>query len=142
MEKASLHHLSQRLVVVAVAVVAVFSLLSLGSCANDEPDIYIDYYLTIQSKERIFRRGGLPPDPKEDVIGKLITDMRTKIKDVYPVPNMEGNDGAVLVLCDEIYRQYLETGFRDHTECVAILYRARMQGGIIRQSTKIKTYNF
>lgn len=140
MEKVSLKTLLRRL---AIAIFTALSLLGLGSCnADDEPDCGIDYYFSIQPRCRIYRRGGLPPAPKEDMIGKLTTQMRTRIREVYPVRDQKGNDAAVLVICDEIYRSYLESGLKSNTECVATLYRARMEGTIVRQSTKLKTYVF
>ena len=140
MEKLFFCTLSRRLL---IALFTVSSLCFLGSCTNDdEPEVVINYYLSIQTRTRIYRRGGLPPDPKEDMIGKLTTKMRARIRETYPNPDLEGNDAAVIVACDEIYRQYLETGLRERVECVATLYRARMSNSIVKQSTPIKNYYF
>ena len=141
MEKVSYHNLFQRL---AIALIAVCSLFCMTSCDNDdEPKVMtVNYYLSVLSKYPIYRRGGLPPAPKEDMIGKITTQMRTCIEEVYPNPDTLGNDYAVLVRCDELYRQYLESGYKANTECKVVLYRAKMSGTIVRNSKPLKTYFF
>ena len=140
MENLSLYTWSRRL---PIALFTVSSLCFFGSCTNDdEPEVVINYYLSIQTKNSIYRRGGLPPESKLDMIGKLTTKMKARIREVYPNPDLEGNDAAVIVACDEIYREYLETGLREHVECVAILYRARTSNSIIKQCTPVKNYYF
>jgi len=125
-----------------LAIMAVVAVSFLASCASDEPETGIDYYLSLQPRTRIFARGGLPPDPKEDMIGKITLQMRLSIREHYPTLTDDGDDAAVLVACDEVYRLYLESGMKSHTECVATLYRAKMCGTIIRGSTPIKNYYF
>lgn len=141
MEKFSLYQLLRRL---AWMLVAIFALCSLGACSNeDEPEITsIDYYLSVQTPYAIYRSGGLPPAPKEDMIGKLTLKMKKRIHEAYPSPDLQGDDAAVLVACDEVYREYLETGFKENTECVATLFRVKMSGTIVKQSTRIKNYYF
>lgn len=141
MENLSLHHQLRRL---AIVIIAVFTLCCIGACSSDdEPEITsIDYYLSIQTPYAIYRSGALPPPPKEDMIGKLTLKMKKRIHEAYPERDMQGNDAAVLVACDEVYKEYRETGLKSNTMCVATLYRARMSGMIIKQSTPIKQYSF
>lgn len=137
MKKVSFNNLCRRL---AIALIASFSICCLCSCANDEPEDCVNYYLSVQSRTMIYRRGGLPPAPKADLIGLLSVKMKQAIREAYPTPNLQGDDRAVLVACDEAYRMYSDTGMRSYTVCVLELYRVKMSGNIIKQSTLIKTY--
>ena len=142
MEKLSFYHLARQM---AIAILAVFALLCVCSCSsNDEPmpETSVDYYLGIQTTELIYRSGTIPPNPKEDMIGLLTQKMKRRIREAYPERNLKGNDAAVLTACDEVYREYLETGFKENTECVATLFRVKLSGIVVKQSAPIKNYYF
>lgn len=130
-------------------------LLGFTSCTgDDEPESSIGYYLMIQSTIPIKTLGGLPPPPKNKLIGDLTRQMQQSINEVYPEHDLQGNDAAVIEACDEVYLAYLETyrnksaaatntvGNGMKTDCVATVYRARMSGTIVRQSRALKTYRF
>ncbi len=131
-------------------------LLALGACtADEEPETAIGYYITIQSKYPIRALGGMPPMPKEKMIGDITSGMQAAIRKVYPVHDQQGDDYAVIRACDDLYRSYYEA-YRDTSavisntlmggsrasECNVVLYRARMSGIIVRASYPIKTYRF
>lgn len=110
------------------------------SCESaEEPEVAIDYYLTIES--RVPLKNTL--SPRGNMMGQITSRMKTAIHEVYPVPNLQGDDVAVLVACDEAYSYYREAypAGAQNTECVAKLYRARMQGKIVKRSVAIKTYS-
>lgn len=127
-----------------MALVCLAALASMASCASDdEPDApCIDYYLIIESRVPIKSVGDIAPAPKGNMIGILTSQMKKKIKEVYPVRDMQGDDTGVMVVCDEVYREYQDANIQSNCECVAILYRARMSGDIVRGSVKLKTYRF
>ena len=70
--------------------------------------------------------------------------MKDSIRKVYPKPTVEGNDGAVVTVCDNVYRRYLT----EHPEaakyfyCEVKLNRGRMRGDIVVSYTTVKRYNF
>ena len=129
-----------RAMLVALCLFAVTGFTSCNS--DDEPDLVVGYYLSIHSRVRIFSRGGLPPDPKEHMIGKMTIMMKQRINDVYPVRDLEGNDAAVIVACDDVYDMYKESHMQANAECVVVLNRAWMSGIVVKQSKPIKTYRF
>lgn len=130
-------------------------LLGFNSCkGDDEPEVAINYYLMVQTKVPIYSAGGLPPPAKNKLIGDITKVMRKNIDEAYPVHDLQGNDAAVIAACDDAYRSYTEV-YRDsamvatntlgatfHTECVVVLYRARMSDMIVRASYPLKTYRF
>ena len=110
-------------------------LLALGACtADEEPETAIGYYITIQSKYPIRALGGMPPMPKEKMIGDITSGMQAAIRKVYPVHDQQGDDYAVI--------SNTLTGGSRASECNVVLYRARMSGIIVRASYPIKTYRF
>ena len=141
---------------VLISLLGCFVLISLAACDNsDEPTSAIGYYVMIQPRVPIYSMGGLAPPPKDHMIGEITRKMKKGIDEVYPVHNQQGNDAAVIQLCDSLYRCYCETYRGDNrvsanglvysggnADCVATLYRARMSGYIVKGSTPIKTYIF
>ena len=126
-----------------MALLCLGSLAVFNSCINDdEPETGIDYYLMIQPRNPIKGAGEMAPPPKNHMIGILTSRMRERIQEVYPHRDMKGADADVMVVCDAIYREYQESGMQTNCECVAELYRARMSGPIVKQSTKLKSYRF
>lgn len=127
----------------------------LGSCSSDDdPDMTNEYYLVVEAKEEIYRRGGLPPEPKMDMIGKITTRMMDSITKITYMHELAGElivhdagvqrsrDAEVIAACDELYSYYIESGFKDVTVCTASLYRAKKLNGIIKKSHRLKTYRF
>lgn len=120
--------------------VLVNPLVMFTSCGDDEPkSTVIDYYLSVEesllvngSKEQVARF----ENPK--------TRMMTAIRRVYPTPDINGNDAAVIAACDEEYAEYVNmyNGMSENVTCVLHLVRATMKGGIIRQNETLKTYTY
>lgn len=127
-----------------MALVCLAALASMASCASDdEPDApCIDYYLIIESRVPIKSAGGIAPPPKGNMIGILTSLMKKRIREVYPVRNLQGDDTDVVIACDEVYREYQEANIQTNCECVAVLYRAQMTGDIVRGSVKLRCYRF
>lgn len=115
-------------------------LIMLTSCGDDEPEsTVIDYYLSVEenflvngSKEQAERF----ENPK--------TRMMTAIRRVYPTPDVNGNDAAVIAACDQEYAEFVDmySGMSDNLTCVFHLVRATMKDGIIRQNEQLKTYTY
>lgn len=139
---------------VLISLLGCFVLIFLAACDNsDEPTSAIGYYVMIQPRVPIYSMGGLAPPPKDHMIGEITRKMKRSIDEVYPVHDQQGNDAAVLQVCDSLYRGYYET-YRSstsanslassggNTDCVVTLYRARMSGYIVKGSTPLKTYCF
>lgn len=130
-----------RQMMLAIVCLAVFA--PLASCVNDdEPTTSVEYYLQVESRDRLESVAGYSPSAKSDMLGHLTDEMRSKIHDVYPVPDPVGADPLVMGACDEVYQRYMASGLSAECDCVTVLYRVRKTGGIVRQSTKLKTYRF
>lgn len=141
MKKFSYNSVSLKLMLLSLLCVMSASLFT--SCVGeDEPETSIGYYLSVRPRTAIYQRGGLPPGAKEYMIGNLTLQMKERIDEVYPIQNMEGNDAAVLMACDEVYDMYQQSGMQSNAMCVATLYRARMSGIVVKKSTPLKTYRF
>ena len=108
------------------------------SCGDDEPkSTVIDYYLNVEE--------GFLVNGSQDNTSRYYNPkdrMNAVIKQVYPTPDINGNDVAVIAACDQEYREYVEmyTGLSDHLTCIFHLVRATKKDGIIRQNETIKTY--
>lgn len=141
--------------VMGVLVGCVLSMSLIACDSSDDEPTAIGYYVMIMPKVPIYSMGGIAPPPKEHMIGEITRKMKRGIDEVYPVRNQQGNDVAVMMVCDSLYRCYYETyrggssvsanglaGTGGNTDCVVTLYRARMSGYIVRSSTPLKTYRF
>ena len=131
------HHLKQwRGLLFSLLLVGAMS--SLTSCGKDEPSATtIDYYLEVE--EEFLVNGS--SDLAEHYYNP-IKSMREAIRKVYPVPNAEGNDNAVLAACDAEYKEFCEmyTGADEHFTCLFTLKRAVKKGYVVKQSEKLRTY--
>lgn len=139
-----------------IALVCVYACPFLVSCSSDDdPDMTNEYYLVVEAKDEIiYRRGGLPPEPKMDMIGKITTMMMDTITRITLVHELAGElivhdagvqrsrDAEVITACDELYHYYIESGLKDIVVCKASLYRAKKLDGIIRKSHLLKVYRF
>ena len=123
------------------AFIGVCSLLSFVSCSSDEDEMYIDYYVAVQSRVDIFDRGEgvLPTSSTEAAIGTTIKLMREGIKDVYPVKNMQGNDSQVIRVCDQAYYQYA-AGHNEAILCTVQLFKVLRAGTLIKERRCLKCY--
>ena len=136
MEKLSYFSILRLLPALFVGVVV---LSPLSSCDDDTPEPKVEYYFTIASK---------PPDysevPKDEMAYVITRIMNDSIKRVYPKPTVEGDDYAVLAVCDRIYYRFREQHPEavQHFYCVATMHRACKAGSIIRLDTKIRYYDF
>ena len=132
--------------------VLMFGTLSgvLVSCGDDDPTLDVAYYLNIQSTEAYKdsstdqQQGTISQSAGTSVLYTSIMNMHEAIASSYPVRDNKGNDAAVIAACDEVFKSYLESqGEKDGPIiCVVTLYRARMEGDIVRNSTPLKTYRF
>lgn len=122
------------------SIMAVAAMLTTTSCGDDEPTAnVIDYYIEVEEEFLINSSSDLP-----DRYYSPIDMMREAIRATYPEPNAQGNDEAVIDACDALYHRYYEmyTGREDHLTCKLHLVRATMEGKIVKQSERIRTYVF
>ena len=122
---------------------------TLTSCGDDEPDMLVGYYLGIQSQVRLTlseedESQGTSASPVQDMLSTTIVRMREALRTAYPMPNYYGNDSHVISALDDIYMDYkaMYGGSERNTVCVVKLYRARMEGEIVKKSKTLKTYHF
>ena len=125
------------------------TLMALSSCGSDEPDWLIGYYMTINAQTRINlsdddESQGTSAQPVADVLSNTIVQMRVALQEAYPENNHQGNDAAVLTALDQIYKKYktMYGGEEKNAVCIVKLYRASMDGEIVKKSTALKTYRF
>lgn len=111
-----------------------------ASCDKaDDPTLTIDYFFLITST---------PPDyepvPKSEDVYAITRIMMDSIRKVYPKATIDGNDGAVISVCDRVYRRYLAENpeVAKYFFCLAHLNRGRMRGSIVVSYTTIRRYNF
>lgn len=127
-----------------------FPLMSLTSCGNDEPDLMVGYYLSINSQVGYMatteneEQGTMSDSNYGNVLYTTITKMRQALHNAYPIASKDGNDVAVLSACDNIYREYksMYGALEKNTICVAKIYRARMDGEIVVSSKTLTVYHF
>lgn len=132
-----------------LAVALIIPLTFTTSCSDDEPDMLVGYYMTIDSQVRLSlyeedESQGTSSSPIVDVLSLTLVQMRTALRDAYPQNNTHGNDAKVIAACDAIYKKYKSMYGADerNTVCVAKLYRASMDGEIVKRSHALKTYHF
>ena len=113
-------------------------IIGLASCGDDDKSTTIAYYLNVEEEFLVNGSDRQINYPNPNTL------MMEAIRNVYPTPNEQGNDEAVIAACDEAYREYVETytGYHDHITCMAHLVRGTQVGGIIRQNQRLKTYKY
>lgn len=121
------------------AVMLAGALMLATSCGDDdEPkELTINYYMDVE--ERFLING------TSDLINRYFSPvdmMEEAIRNVYPKPDIQGNDEAVIAACDEKYQEFysMYSGREDHLTCTMHLMRARMEGKIVKHSEMLKTY--
>ncbi len=127
-----------------------FPLMSLTSCGDDESDLMVGYYLSIQSQVGYMSssenegQGTMSDSNYGNVLYTTITKMRQALHNAYPIVSKEGNDVAVLSACDNIYREYknMYGALEKNTICVVKIYRTRMDGDIVVNSKTLTVYHF
>ena len=122
------------------SIMAVAAMLTTTSCGDDEPTAkVIDYYIEVEEEFLINGSKDLP-----DRYYSPIDLMREAIRTTYPEPNAQGNDEAVIAACEEVYQAYYRVygsgQYEDHLTCSMHLVRAQLEGKIVRQSERIRTY--
>lgn len=121
---------------VVLFVVAAFALTSCGD--DDEPKgTVIDYYINIE-EEFLVNESNNNPGRFHNPVQR----MREAIRKVYPTPNTEGADLAVIAACDQERDDYYQmyTGMPEHLTCLFHLMRVVKDGTRVRQSEKLRTY--
>lgn len=133
------HNYLYRLLGLSLLLIAMAVLIT--SCGDDDEPKgnTITYYVEVEEE---FLVDGLVDHT--DRYYSPITLMKEAIHTAYPKANASGDDEAVIVSCDNLYRRYLEmyTGKAEHLTCLVHLVRASMSGEIVKQSERLKTYNF
>ena len=122
------------------SIMAVAAMLTTTSCGDDEPTAnVIDYYIEVEEEFLI--------NSSSDLIDRYYSPidlMREAIRATYPEPNAQGNDEAVIAACEEVYQAYYRVygsgQYEDHLTCTMHLVRAQLEGKIVRQSERIRTY--
>ena len=96
-----------------------------------------DYYLSVE--ENFLVNGS---KEQADRFENPKTRLMAAIRRVYPKPEANGNDAAVIAACDQEYAEYVDmySGMSENFTCVFHLVRATMKGGIIKQNETLKTY--
>lgn len=119
------------------------------SCGSDEPDWLVGYYMTINSETRLNltendESQGTSSQPYADVLSNTIVKMRIALNEFYQEPTTHANDAVILTALDNIYKQYkaMYGHLEKNTVCVVTIYRAAMDGEIVKRSTPLKTYHF
>lgn len=132
-----------------LAVALVMPLTFMTSCSNDEPNMLVGYYMTIDSKVRLSlyeedESQGTSSSPIVDVLSYTLVQMRTALRNAYPQNNTHGNDAKVIAACDGIYKKYksMYGAEERNTVCIVKLYRASMDGEVVKRSKALKTYRF
>ena len=132
-----------------IAVMLVLPLVTLTSCEKDEPDWLVGYYMTINSQVKLtlteeYETEGSTALPEADVLSNTIVKMRTALLLAYPQKNRYGNDGAVIAALDDIFMEYksMYHASEKNAVCIVKLYRASMDGDIVKKSNALKTYRF
>ena len=112
-----------------------------ASCVNDdEPSgSTIDYYLEVE--EEFLVDGAVD---HTDRYYSPITLMKEVIRNTYSEPDATGDDDAVIKACDELYLRYITMydNKAEHLTCLVHLIKATKNGDIVKQSERLKTYNF
>jgi len=111
------------------------------SCGDDEPSgTSIDYYLEVEEE---FLVDGATDHT--DRYHSPITLMKEVIRNAYPKASATGDDDAVIRACDELQLRYIgmyEGKTEEHLTCLMHLVRATKSGDIVKQSERLKSYNF
>ena len=122
-----------------LSLVLVGSAMLFTSCGDDdEPQgTVIDYYLEVEEEFRV--------DGSTDLTDRYfspITRMKAAIRKVYPTPNVNGNDEAVLAACDKEFEDYnnMYRGDEKHFTCLFHLIRAVKEGSVVKKSERLSTY--
>ena len=132
------HHLLWRTLFLILAIAGVMTALT--ACGNDdEPDMTIGYFIEVE--EEFLVNGA---QDHTDRYYSPVTMMKEVISTAYPKPTVNGDDDAVIQACDELYQRYISmyNGKAEHLTCLMHLVRAHLSGSIVKQSERIRTYNF
>ena len=112
----------------------------LSSCGSDEPEpLTVNYYIEVEESFLVNGTSNYP-----DGYINPVTTMRESIRKAYPMADNVGNDQAVIKACDEAYEKFYQdyTSGGDHLTCLLHLIKSRNEGIIVRESERLKTYNF
>ena len=149
MNKRYQHHLLASLRFIFLVLMLAIPTTTMTSCGDDEPDMLVGYYLSIQSQVRLTlseedESQGTSASPVQDMLSTTIVRMRNALRIAYPMPNYHGNDSHVISALDDIYKDYksMYGSSERNTVCVVKLCRARMEGEIVKKSKTLKTYQF
>ena len=126
--------------VLMLSMMCAFAVSVFTSCEDyNEPDEWIAYYVSIESREPMYGT----PSVQNDMLVTVTNMMKDAILDAYPVQNIVGDDAAVMKACDEAYRNYrlFYPAGKQNDKCVLKIYRTRMKDDVVKQSMSIKTYN-
>ena len=138
-----------RLLALLVLLVFPLAAATFTSCDSDEPDYLVGYYLTINSQVGLSlseedESQGTSSSPVADVLSNTVVKMREALLIAYPQNNRYGNDAGVIAALDDIFVEYksMYQSTEKNTVCVVKLYRASMDGEVVKKSRALKTYRF
>lgn len=127
--------------VLLLSLVFIGTMTTFSSCGNDdEPKgMYIKYYIEVEEEFLV--------DGAVDHTSRYyspITMLKEVINTAYPEPNATGDDTAVITACDELHQRYygMYNNKAEHLTCLVHLIKATMDGAIVKQSERLKTYLF
>lgn len=131
--------------------VVVAALVGVTSCGHDDPELKVGYYLSVSSSEAYMAssddedQGTMSDTQSGNVLYTTITRMKQAVRNAYPAPQNNGDDAAVLVACDKIYRDYkrMYGEYEKNTICVVKIMRTSLNDeGIVVGSRTLTTYSF
>lgn len=116
---------------------AAFALTSCGSDDDEPKGTVVDYYVNVG--EVFLVNGSTNTTTRYQ---NPVNRLNEAIRKVYPTPNAQGADEAVVAACDAEYTTYREmyTGLPDHLTGLFTLVRVVKQGTRIKQSEDIRIY--
>ena len=129
--------LSRALSLSALLLILTVTALPQTSCSGDEP-LRAGYFISVGTKSG---KGGFIG--REEKVYIIIGAMQDSIRAVYPKPTKDGDDNAVLVACNNVYRLFRQ----EHPEyfsgyAMIRLHRGWMKDDVIKSSSVIMTWTF
>lgn len=133
-------HLTKPLRVLLLSLLFVSTVLTFNSCGNDEPDAdVIDYYVRVDEEFLV--------DGSTTLVNRFYSPrdrMREAIRKVYPTPDKNGNDDAVLAACEKEFEDYyaMYEGLPEHFTCLICVVKTHMSGYTVKQSEPLMYYHY
>ncbi len=125
-------------------------LLLAASCgSDDEPAATYKYYMLIQSQVPLelsdnAEAEGAIASGSESVISTTVKRIQAVVGAYDPQQNSTDIEASLLWKCDSIYNDYASshTQYSGQTVCFVQIVRSKMENGVSKESTILKTYQF